>query len=208
MTATTAESRVLALLRRRYEDEGFTFIEYPNSVDLPPFLEGYRPDAVALGDKKSIAIEVKLRRTPDVEKQLRALSERFEGHTDWEFRVVYGDELEVESYSVPTTQQIEAHLSEAESLLAGNHSRAAFVLSWAAIEALARAVNQAPRVANSRQAIESLEHMGRLSFREAAELRKLLPLRSKIVHGDFGARISAEQVRRVLRAARSALHVT
>jgi hypothetical protein len=96
-------------------------------------MQGYQPDALALGKDKSIAIEVKLHRHPLTEKNLRAVSERFKGQPRWEFRVVYGGEVEDEAIGAPTPEQILAQVVEAETLLAQNHNRAAFVLGWAAI---------------------------------------------------------------------------
>jgi REase_AHJR-like len=206
MTATTTEARVLGLLRRRYENEGFTFIEHPAAVDLPAFMEGYRPDALALGDNKSIAIEVSLRRDATTGKKLRTLSERFKGRPHWEFHIVYGDELEIEPVPASTTEQIAEYISEAENLLAGNHARAAFVIGWATIEALARATNQDFATAGSvRQAVNSLEHLGRVRFQDAQKLRSLLALRDKVVHGDFSTPVTAAEVEPVLKAARAAL---
>lgn len=206
MTAATTEARVLRLVRRRYEKDGLTFIEHPATKDLPAFMQGYRPDALALGDKKSIAIEVKVRRNPTVEERLRALSERFKGQPDWELHVVYGDELDIEQISTSTIEQIAAYIAEAEKLAEENHDSASFLIGWAAIEALARALNQDfPKTGSTRQAVDMLEHLGRLSFEDAQKLRTLLPLRNMIAHGGFGAPVTAAEVEPVLRAARMAL---
>jgi hypothetical protein len=211
MTVRPTEARVLALLRSRYESEGFSFIEHPAPSDLPSFMEGYTPDALVLGESKSIVIEIKLHREPAAEKNLRAISERFKGQARWEFRVVYGDEVEEdEAVPAPTPEQIRVQLTEAEALLAQNHPRAALVLGWATIEGVARLLNADFPSAGSRtmrQAVELLEHMGRLSFNEAQELRRLIPLRAKVVHGDFLTPITAAEVEPVLKAARVALEV-
>ena len=208
MTANPTEARVLELLRNRYESEGFSFIEHPAPADLPPFMHGYQPDALVLGEGKSVVIEVKLHKDPGTEKNLRAISERFKGQSRWEFRVVYGEELEDETIAVPTLEQIKAHIAEAEALLAQNHARAALVLGWAAIEGIARTLSPDFPSTGSRtmrQALELLEHLGRLGFSEAQELRELLPLRSKVVHGDFRTVITRIEVEPVLKAARAAL---
>jgi hypothetical protein len=210
MNTTPTEARVLELLRSRYESEGFSFIEHPAPADLPPFMHGYRPDALALGEGKSIVIEVKLRKDPTAEKHLQGLSERFKGQSRWEFRVVYGDEVEDDTIAVPTSEQIRAHIAEAEILLAQNHVRAALVLGWAAIEAIARTLSPDFPSTGSRtmrQAVELLEHLGRLRFGEAQELRKLLPLRAKVVHGDFLTPITRMEVEPVLKAAHAALEM-
>jgi REase_AHJR-like len=208
MTPHQTEGRVLALLRNRYEADGFSFIEHPDKADLPAFMQGYQPDALALGKDKSIAIELKLRQDPNSEKDLRAISERFRGQPLWEFRVVYGDEVEDQSIAAPTPEQIRVQLEEAEVLLAQNHPRAALVLGWAAVEAIARTLSADLPASGSRtmrQAIELLEHLGRLRFQEAQELRRLVPLRSKVVHGDFQTPVTAAEVEPVLKAARAAL---
>lgn len=208
MSAKQTEGRVLALLRNRYEEAGFSFIEHPESADLPAFMQGYRPDALALGKDQSIAIEVKLRRDPVAEKNLKEISKRFEGQSPWVFRVVYGDEVDEEPIGPPTLDQIQAQIAEAEDLLVHDHPRAALVIGWAAIEAIARTLSAdfpstGPRT--MRQAVELLEHLGRLRFHEAQLLRSLLPLRTKVVHGDLQTTITNAQVEPVLRAARTAL---
>lgn len=208
MTVKQTESRVLALLRNRYETDGFTFIEHPEFASLPQFMQGYRPDALALGKDKSIAIEVKLRRDLANEKNLKVISERFKGQPGWEFRVVYGDETEDEAIAPPTLDQIQAHIAEAEDLLVHNHARAALVIGWATIEAIARTLSPDFPSTGSRtmrQAVELLEHLGRLPYPEAQTLRDLLPLRAKVVHGDLDTTITTAQVEPVLRAARTAL---
>jgi hypothetical protein len=208
MTVKQTESRVLALLRNRYEAEGFTFIERPENASLPQFMQGYRPDALALGKDKSIAIEVKLRRDPTNGQNLKAISERFNGQSGWEFRIVYGDEVEDEPIGPPTLDQIQAHIVEAEDLLAQNHPRAALVIGWATIEAIARTLSPDFPSTGSRtmrQAVELLEHLGRLPYPEAQTLRDLLPLRAKVVHGDLDTTITTAEVEPVLRAARTAL---
>ena len=205
-----SESQVLSLLRDQYEEEGYTFIEHPKDAQLPAFIRGYRPDAIAVGKDKFIVIEVKSRRGAVSGKTLQALSERFKGQDHWELRVVYSGDVSDETIPVPTLEQIEMHIREAETLLAQNHPRAALVLGWAAIEAIARTLDSdfpSKGSRTMRQAVEFLEHLGRLHFDEAQVLRKLLPLRSKVVHGDFGTPITSEEVEPVLKAAREALNV-
>lgn len=205
------EGRVLALLRNRYEAEGFLFIEHPEKADLPAFLQGYQPDALALGKGKSIAIEVKLRRDDKSANTLKAVSERFKGQPHWEFHVVYGDQVEDQSIEAPTPEQLRTNIEEAEALLAQGHPRAALVLGWATLEAIARTLrpdlpSSGPRT--TRAAVELLEHLGRLRFQQAQELRKLSPLRDKVVHGDFQTRVTATEAAPVVSAARAALETS
>jgi Holliday junction resolvase len=211
MTAIETERRVLSLLRSRFEADGYSFVEFPESNMLPEFMQGYRPDAIALREGKSIAIEVKLRRDPNAEKNLRSISERFKGHPSWELRIVYGDDVRQEPLQKPTLAQLEQQISEAEDLLRSGHHRAALVLGWAAIEAIARKLGEdfpASGASTMRQAVELLEHMGHLRFEEAQQLRTLLPLRSRVVHGDLSMAVSHDEVAPVLSAARAALEAS
>jgi len=133
--------------------------------------------------------------------------DQFKGQSLWEFRVVYGDEVEDETIAAPTPEQIQANIAEAKTPLAQNHPRAALVLGWAAIEWIARTLSPDFPSAGSRttrRAVELLEHLGRLRFSEAQELRRLLPLRAKVVHGDFRTPITTIEVEPVLKAARAA----
>jgi len=211
MKAVETERRVLGLLRPRFEAEGYSFVEFPERDMLPAFMQGYRPDAVAFREGKSIAIEVKLRHDPATEKNLRSISERFENQPSWEFRIVYGDEVEDEPLHKPTLAQIEPHVAEAEVLLREGYYRAALVLGWAAIEAIARTVSDdfpSSGARTMRQAVELLEHTGRLRFEQAQQLRKLLSLRTKVVHGDLSLEISHDDVAPLLDATRAALEAS
>src|SRR5260370_41498384 len=84
----TRESDLLENLLPQYEAEGFTVFLHPSSAMLPPFMGGYRPDAVAIKSDKKIAIEVK-RYAPNSKSNIKHISEIFAQHTEWELRVYY-----------------------------------------------------------------------------------------------------------------------
>jgi hypothetical protein len=208
VTVMLTKRRILALLRDRYEAEGYTFIEYPDRRNLPAFMEGYQPDAVALGDGKSIAIDVDVHGDPARQGNFGEIAERFQRQKAWELRVVYGAQVHDEHFEVPTSEQIQKSIEEAEALLAQGHPRAALVLGWATIEAIARTLNPdlptfGPRTTAA--ALELLEHLGRLGFEETSELQKLSSLREKVVHGEFHTPVTAAEAGPVLSAARAAL---
>jgi uncharacterized protein YutE (UPF0331/DUF86 family) len=206
MTANV-ERRLLSLIRSQYEANGYLFYEYPQRDLLPPFLQGHRPDAIALGSPKNVAIEVKLhRRTSD--RALEKLSGLFKDQPDWELRVLYGDDFEIQPASIPSSQvEIERQIDEAESLLKSGHERAALVLAWAALEAASRSIPSDESQVHSRspsQVLEILERMGRLEFQRTKVLRGLLALRNAAVHGDYNTAITKADVESVLSAARTA----
>jgi uncharacterized protein YutE (UPF0331/DUF86 family) len=201
----------LELLRPRYEAQGYLFIEYPSGDALPEVLKGFRPDAIAIGQQKNIAIEIKLRRGHSAADQLQALSERLRQHPNWEFQVIYGDEIDPQDeLSLATTRpEIEKQIDEAEALSGASHHRAALVLVWAALEAIARTTAAGETIGvggrTPRQVVEILERMGRLTFEEANQLRSALLLRNAVVHGDYQRDIGRADVELLIRAARTAL---
>ena len=73
---------VIESLLPRYEAEGFDVYINPSPSILPPFMQSYRPDAIALRKDKKIAIEVVVRARSD--QKVRDLHSLFAGHPDWE----------------------------------------------------------------------------------------------------------------------------
>jgi len=212
VTVIESERRLLELLRPRYEAQGYTFIEYPSGEALPAVLKGFNPDAIAIGPQKNIAIEIKLRPGRSSEERLEALSERLRQHPDWELRVIYGDELDLaeEPPPVTTRAEIEKQIEEAEAVSEAGHHRAALILVWAALEAIARMVAPGEGVGGTRaarQVLEILERHGRLTFEEAARLRDALLLRNAVVHGDYQREVGRADVELLVRAAQTALDV-
>ena len=54
----SSAAEVIESLLPRYEAEGFDVYVNPSPSILPPFMQTYRPDAIALKKDKKIAIEV------------------------------------------------------------------------------------------------------------------------------------------------------
>ena len=84
----TNEADMLEDLLPRYQAEGFEVFLHPSPSILPPFMQSYRPDAVALRSDKKIAIEV-IRSSGASAEKMRKLESLFAPHKDWELRVLY-----------------------------------------------------------------------------------------------------------------------
>src|SRR6185312_9319694 len=85
----SSEERFLEALRLQYEKDGFQFVVSPRGSMLPPFLEGYVPDALAQKEGTNIAIEVKRSQSSASVGELQAIRRRFDGHPDWRLDVFY-----------------------------------------------------------------------------------------------------------------------
>lgn len=195
------ERAVLELLKERYQSEGYSFFEYPSQDITPSFLEGYRPDAIAVGPAGRVVIEVRShRKASDI--SLAAVADRFLGNSDWKFEVVYAEDLGEEvgtQLTVPTVNQVISQIPEVESLLASGHPKAAFLVGWGLLEAAARIAAQEGRGGSARskpprQVVNYLEQEGFLAASDAGDLRKLIDTRNALVHGGLNVIVSPNDV--------------
>jgi hypothetical protein len=202
-------SRVLQDLQREAQAKGLEFYFNPPRNILPDFLGGYRPDAIALGPEGGIIIEIKHQRNRDSEKRLKDIAKRVSGKKGWEFRVIYLNPpiAPVPPIAKPTPQQVQTALREIETLIKGGHYAAALVTSWATLESLARLGSSHEedglKAISPLQAVQILAEEGYIENEAADRLRNLAQLRNAVVHGDFSAAVSAEQVKDFLRELRS-----
>ena len=79
------ESNVLRNLQQVSEARGLTFFVNPPREIIPRFLGDYQPDAIALGPEGGMIIEVKLRRSPNSQKQLATIAKKVAEQKGWNF---------------------------------------------------------------------------------------------------------------------------
>jgi REase_AHJR-like len=84
----SSEAEVIESLLPSYQAEGFDVYVNPSPSILPPFMQAYRPDAIALKKDKKIAIEV-VGSTARSEQKIKTLQSLFADHDDWELCVTY-----------------------------------------------------------------------------------------------------------------------
>ncbi|MCC6467912.1 MAG: hypothetical protein IT563_06290 [Alphaproteobacteria bacterium] len=183
----TGEADVLNSLLPSYEAEGFQVFVQPSDAILPPFMKGYRPDAIALKGDRKIAIEIK-RSESSASASVRKLNELFSQHPDWELRVYY-----VSSYSadkvieVASLSAIERAIKQVRELQAARRDLPALVLAWSTLEAVARALlpDVLARPQTPNRLIEALASEGYLTPSEADTLRHAGSLRNVAAHGQL-----------------------
>lgn len=201
------EARVLEGMQGQYRDLGYEFIVHPSRHQLPPFLRNYIPDAIARKPGANIAIEVK-GFMHSGERKLADIRKLFDDQPDWQFVVVYGGDDPLTKLTIPvaTAVDIRFQIREVASLAAQGQHRAAFLLAWSLIEALAHSVQgKRGRPLSPATALQTLAMLGYLEPAMERRLRLLIELRNRIAHGDLHAAPSAEEVRTVLSAAEVAL---
>ncbi|SRR6266568_3264897 len=181
----TSEADVLESLLPKYQAEGFDVFVNPSPSILPPFMQTYRPDAVALRSDKKIAIEV-VRSTGGSAEKIRDLQSLFAPQSDWELRVFYVSPLTSEkTLEVASRPAIKSAIQRVLDLKRDGHKLPAVIMAWATLEALGRALlpGQLGRPQAPARLIEVLASAGYLTPQEADTLRAAISLRNAAVHG-------------------------
>ena len=168
ISETTAKY-VLETMRPRFEAEGFDVFLQPSLAILPVFMRGYRPDAIAVGPHKKIAIEV-VRPLENAEKIAR-LQQLIDQHRDWELQVVRVPPSS-QAIDVSSHASIQQAVARAAALKRGGHVVPALIMAWAALEAIARALlpDKFARPQTPDRLVELLAHEG-ISHRMMPTLR-------------------------------------
>jgi len=183
----TREIDVLDSLLPQYEAEGYEVYINPSPSILPPFMQAYRPDAIALRTDKNIAIEI-VRSAGASAHKIQKLQSLFAAHRDWELRVHYVPSLGSEKLpEVASRSAISAGIKRVLDLKKDGHKLPALVMSWAALEAIGRALlpERLRRPQTPARLIEVLASEGYLTPQEADTLRAAISLRNSAVHGGF-----------------------
>ena len=194
MNGTASEEQVLQREIARLESEGYDVFVQPRAPLVPEFLGDFVPDAVATGNGKKIVLEVA--RSLGSEK-LRDVAARFAKQREWELKVLLvtptssGTHLPVQSRQV-----IEGALEEIGRLQELSAFRAAFLLAWATFEAEGRAsiAGRFDRPQSPGRLVEVLSQEGLLTPDDADQMRALSEKRNRLIHGDLGTEITAEDL--------------
>jgi hypothetical protein len=188
----------------RYKADGFEVFVHPSDAVLPPFLKGCRPDAVAIGPHKRIAIEIARSNAPS--EKISRMEEIFTKHNDWEFVVLYiSPSSSTETLKTSSRSAIKAAAKQVVQLRDGGHDAAALVIGWSALEAIAR-VLLADRLARPQppeHLVEILASDGYLTPDEADSLRSAAAARNAVAHGQLDAQIDPAQLDALISAVRT-----
>ena len=193
------EKRDLDILENvlpRYRAEGFDVYVNPSPSILPPFMQAYRPDAVALKPDRKIAIEV-VRSNRTSPLKLKELNSLFAPHHDWELRVIYDLPLSPEmTPDVASRAAIYTAIQRVLNLKKDGHLLPGLIMAWATLEAVARALmpDEFRRPQTPSRLIEVLAQAGYLTPKEADLLRPMILLRNAAVHGSVDPAVDEKQL--------------
>lgn len=186
------EADILRVLRRRYEQDGYTFVTHPTGTLVPSFLGNYRPDALAISDKGSIVIEIRSRAAGS-SKRISDIAAVVERQPNWKFQVFYTPNFRTTTFEASSAIAIVEAVNEVFDLQKGGHDRAAFLMAWSTLEAIVRTLHANERDANKpmipSEIVEWLAQSGNIDAGLAKKLRRLVKVRNGVVHGDLGMEI-------------------
>lgn len=194
------ERAVLEALIPSLEAKGYQVFIQPSRSILPPFMEGYRPDAVALKQGDNIAIEVSSPVRASDEKLLN-LKARFQGQKDWSFQIYYAPPQHVEpSIKAPAKGNVLDIVDAASSLMDEAGGIPSLLTAWAAFEGASRLLlpDQLLRAQTPGRLVETLASQGYVTPDEADVLRRCAQLRNRVAHGDFNASLDRGDVTKLI----------
>jgi len=203
MTSSPAfrERLVLDRLRETYEQNGYAFFSEPAGDLLPSFLRGYRPDAIALKPGDGVVIQVKFGNHPQRDRRLESVAALIADQAGWRLKIYVEQPRAEDALSIGTStpDQIEEWISEIERLATEGHERAALLLAWSVLEAIARARASEQGISELRPvspagAVQSLRMGGHIDDQVSRDLRQMVNLRDRIVHGDLATDVDRSAV--------------
>jgi hypothetical protein len=210
MSAESSEALAIERLLPDLEAKGYEVFVNPQRSILPRFFAGYEPDIIALRGDSKIAIEVK-HHTVGVDQRLREIAQRFEGHPDWKFQIIWVSPATDPKYpSRQSTSTIGQKLDEVKGLVANGHFDAAFLLGWAVLEATARAAvdREFDRPQTPGRVVETLAARGILTPDEADMLRPLVEIRNRLIHGELNVAVTDVVAKQFVQLLESTLATT
>ncbi|MCB8879914.1 hypothetical protein ACELLULO517_06685 [Acidisoma cellulosilytica] len=206
------ERAVLQAVIPGLEAEGFEVFLQPGAQLLPPFMAGYRPDAIALKPGRKIAIEVTAgggdRPNRPALQKIQAI---FASQRDWEFQILYAPPSSSDPDLAPEPKEaIFATLRRLPSLLDQGGAVAALLTGWSAFEAAARRLmpDDFERPQSPSRMLETLAFSGAVTPDEADLLRDLGRRRNQAAHGKLDVTITPAQLEQLIAVTRVLLELT
>lgn len=196
MIEGTSEIELLRAVVPELEAEGYEVFLQPSGSFLPAFLQEIRPDAIALSEKKNLAIEI-ARDTSQARQHLQQLSTQIKGQPKWELRVFWVNPATSRAIlAVQPVATLKERIDEARKLLAGGHYGSALLIGWATFEAICRALmpTSFEQPQTPRRLVEVISSEGYVTPDQADRLRFLAQLRNGFIHGNLDIPMDKDEI--------------
>lgn len=183
-----AESDIIQLAARQLEAEGYAVVREPAPATLPPTLRHLHLDAIAVGKRPLLVIEVAREGGASAER-VEAIRRALANEADWKLHLIL-DRSDSQDRLQPEMLEAISSAIEAARSVSEVDDRAALLMSWAAFEAIARHFEPTTfaRAQSPGRVVEMLASKGYLVPSEADVMRRLAQRRNKLIHGQLGMR--------------------
>jgi uncharacterized protein YutE (UPF0331/DUF86 family) len=180
------EQELLDEYEPRLIAQGYNLIRLPSSENTPDFLGQYRPDAIAVGRKPSLIIEVMQKGHRSSAMKIERIRKLVEEQPDWQLEILFLG-ASSETLQQASNEMIENTLQGAKDI-ADKEPRAAFLLLWATLEAIMRRLEpqRSQKPQSPGRVVEVLAGQGFIAPSQADEMRRLIQTRNRIIHGELG----------------------
>jgi uncharacterized protein YutE (UPF0331/DUF86 family) len=196
MTSAARDDAILARVQEELEAEGYVVIAHPNRLTVPAFLGSFVPDALAYGKVRNLVVEVAAQ-SPQNEIRLNRLRELIEQESSWDLKLIWVSAgLAPRAVPEADLRAIISTLDEVETILRHGQARAAMLLAWGCLEAIARKImpSDFSKPQTPGRIVEKLALEGQLTPLEANLLREFSKRRNRLLHGDLRTEVRRRHV--------------
>lgn len=214
MTSVAEEvhSRLEQEIAENYRRLDYTVYIEPNSQELPPFLQSFHPDIVAIKRGESgeihegIVAEVKTSApTSKTLQQLERLIQAVQSQPGWRFEVVTRNTRETALLNallpVLSVDQIKRKIEQAQRLAQEQSNENAFLILWTAVEALLRHQSRDEEVEipyeGTLPLLSLLYTDGGLEEEDYKLLSGLYDIRNRLTHGFLAEDLTSDKLQQL-----------
>jgi len=164
----------------------------PNASLFPFGTHGYRPSLLARKGDENVIVEVRTLRRLSTTERFLDVAREVRQHAGWRFVLVTPQDVDVAVVPdggdpIPTWEQLEDRIAQAERLYRANEVDRAFLSLWVALEGVLRreAVETAIPIERmtTRVLLAELYTYGDLGMEWYDRARALLEVRDRVMHG-------------------------
>jgi hypothetical protein len=192
MNTTLAEYELTQSLAEKYRANGYTVEIEPDLSRIPFYLNGYRPNMIAIKEDSKLIIEVKQKTQKVSIEHLQAIAQLISEHHGWRFIVVTPDDVEngyflntQENY--PTWSELSKKVAQIPLIIDSIGNAASLIYIWGLVEATLRryVIDVSIPVENFpfTRMVKHLYSIGELSIDELNLLLTSYATRNKVAHG-------------------------
>jgi hypothetical protein len=189
------EFEILQRVADEYRAMGYLVALHPDASELPAFLSGMSPDAIAHKENEHVVIEIKSSAELYRSDDLVAFANKMKSQPDWRIDLVaqpIRDDLRDQEryqrrFEVLPLAKIKRRLATARLLASRKDFEAALIIAWVALEATLRQLalrNEVELVSLGRpHLLKALVSQGIITRTDYQTLERSLDARNRVTHG-------------------------